>query len=144
MTALTPEVQAVIEDVLAWHQPKGPPWKDCFSCGRRYPCPTRTRLSALLPPPKPRVEVTDEMVVDFIEALFGPGENPNPDVWRHEANRLANSPLCPAAWLPEPPQDERVTELREAAAWFVSNRYSANAWNRLRAALQAFDGEDDK
>lgn len=133
MTDLTPEARAAIEEVLARHVGVMGLRRDwCAVCGMKMPCPDRQALSALLPPPEPTVEVTDEMVVDLYDVLW-PFES---DDGREYAQRLANSRLCPAAWLPE---DERVTELREAAADLIAWAGNDVVADRLRAALQALD-----
>lgn len=130
---LPPEARAAIEQVLALHKKLA---GVCESCGEKDPCPTRTILSALLPPPEPTIEVTDDMALQLRASL----------AWKYtldEAHRIAEgliaAGLCPAAWLPAPPEDERVRELREAAAGFCSPGWSVRNRDRLRAALQAWD-----
>lgn len=174
--SLTPEAQAAIEQVLA-----------LLGSGYSYAIDNaRTILSALLLPPEPNIEVTDEMAIELWSILEPEDQAP---FWiddaREHSKRLANSPLCPAAWLPappedertievagpklarmvmgwdgpmwryrnpwsawqqgeppiKPPEDERVKELREAAAVYLD---PGARGNRLRAALQAFEKENQE
>lgn len=93
MTELDPAVQAAIERLrdlrCEWDGAVGGPTED-----------TMIELIGLLPPPT--VQVTDEMVAEFYRTLWPNGTSiADPEHYRTEAERLANSRLCPAAWLPE-------------------------------------------
>lgn len=151
MTDLPAEAQAVIEDVLSLHVRAESPRTHCFECAEVYPCPTRTKLSALL---ASGGGVTDEQAEALYRALF-PGETRDCDeglctidhgdiyisAGHQYAKRLAAAGLAPAAWLPE---DERYEELRKAAWLLLSATPKADLGyaGRLRNALQAFDDEE--
>lgn len=147
VTDLSSEQRAIIEEAMSLHCTELVDeyrLSDCLHCGwpweRGKGCPTVAKLSALLAPMEPTVVVTDEMVVDLARTLFlVEGANPRDlaPAWRPHAERLARSPLCPAAWQPE---DYRYKELRDAAASLLAHPGDTGWYfNRLRAAVEALD-----